>query len=306
LLIFYVLEFLLFRYKFSLLASLSITGVSLCIQALNYIPSYIKTTLKFRTGVHTSLGDPYFEDYRIQAALGGNLTGAMFFGVLISGLIIALLLCVTILFFTAPVFRDAVVTILIIVAGFVINVAIKVSLTMIFRLKCFASFYRRHPAIANIVGLMFECWNIALASGFVVIRAVKLIFTSASYIGRVDIPMLHIHGRLRPWSVDLYPMIFRADVLAHEAHRHPYIETLGLVYLYKLRYQDFANSAGSTWRVLLVMSLFPWLRKYSFRRKCTEPDLVKDPVDENDDLKASIASLQQDMKFKAIKSLRGN
>jgi hypothetical protein len=283
----------------SLFVSLFLTAASLLFQALNYIPSYIKSTLKFRTGAHPSLGDSYFEDYRIQAALGCNLTGAMFFGVLISGTVIASLLLIVILFFVAPVFRDAVVTVLIIVAGFAINVAIKVTLTMIYRLQCFASFYRRHPAIANIVGLMLECWNIALAAGFVLIRAIKLIFTSAFFIGRIDIPMLHIHGRLKPWSVDLYPMIFRADILAHEAHRHPYIETLGLVYLYKLRYQEFANAAGSTWRILFVMTLFPWLRKYSFRRKCIEPERKDDVTDENDDMTASILSLKEDVKVKA-------
>jgi len=244
--------------------------------------------------VHRSLGDSYFEDYRIQAALGGNLTGAMFFGVLISGTVIASLLLIVILFFVAPVFRDAVVTILIIVAGFAINVAIKVTLTMIYRLKCFASFYRRHPAIANIVGLMLECWNIALAAGFVLIRAVKLIFTSAFYIGRIDVPLLHVHGRLKPWSVDLYPMIFRADILAHEAHRHPYIETIGLVYLYKLRYQEFANTAGSTWRILFVMTLFPWLRRYSYRRKYVEPECANDTKDENDDMTLSSKEMGED------------
>ncbi len=182
-------ECLFFRCEFALIASLVITGVSLCIQALNYIPSYIKTTFKFRTGVHTSLGDTYFEDYRIQAPLVGNLFGAMFYVYII-------------LFFVAPVFRDAAVTVLIAVAGFIINVAIKACLMVLFRLRCFASFYRRHPAIANIMGLMFECWNIILAAGFVTLHAIKLVFTSLFYIGRIDVPMLQIYGRVRPWKVD--------------------------------------------------------------------------------------------------------
>ncbi len=298
---FFLLECLFFRCKFALIASLVITGVSLCIQALNYIPSYIKTTFKFRTGVHASLGDTYFEDYRIQASLVGNLFGAMFYGAFASGMLIASLLFFIILFFIAPVFRDAAVTFLIAVAGFSINVAIKACLMVLFRLRCFASFYRRHPAIANIVGLMFECWNIILAAGFVTLRAIKLVFTSLFYIGRIDVPMLQIYGRVRPWKVDFLPMIFRADILAHEAHRHPYIETIGLVYLHKLRGQDFANVAGSTWRVLFVMSLFPWLRRYSFRRKYFEPEHAQDITDKHKDVEGSILTSQEDVKLQAKK-----
>lgn len=41
------------------------------------------------------------------------------------------------------------------------------------------------------------------------------------------------------------------------------MERLGVLYMLKLCYgDDFANQAGSTWRLLLVMSLMPWLRRY--------------------------------------------
>jgi len=231
----------------------------------------------------------------------GNLTGAMLCAVLASGVFITIFFFFILLFFVSPVFRDVVIYILIVVTGFVINVTIKACLVVLFRLKCFVGFYRRRPAVANIVGLMFECWNFVLAIGFIFIRAIKLMFTSVFYIGRIDVPMLQIYGRVRPWNVDFLPMIFRADILAHEAHRHPYIETIGLVCLYKLRYKEFANNTGSTWRALFVMTLFPWLRKYSYRRKCNDTECTTDNSFMNKDEQASSSSSCNDVKFQMEK-----
>ena len=66
-------------------------------------------------------------------------------------------------------------------------------------------------------------------------------------------------------ELDPYPLMFRKDILSHEAHRHPYIERLGVMYMLALRYNDFGSSAGTCWRLLFVYALLPWMRKY--RRK---------------------------------------
>jgi hypothetical protein len=56
--------------------------------------------------------------------------------------------------------------------------------------------------------------------------------------------------------------------------RHPYIEVMGSMYLMNLLHGDkFCNRAGSTWRLLFVFALFPWLAKY---RVLTRADMRDD------------------------------
>jgi len=89
---------------------------------------------------------------------------------------------------------------------------------------------------------------------------IKLIIVTAASLGRIDRPFL-AKGRGR--KLDPLPMIHTCDLLAHEAHRHPFIESLGLVYLMKFRYtEDFCHRAGSAWRLIFIYALMPWLHKY--------------------------------------------
>lgn len=63
-------------------------------------------------------------------------------------------------------------------------------------------------------------------------------------------------------DMDSLPKVFRKNLLSTEAHRHPYIELLGLMYLMKLRHKgNFGSAAGSAWRLLFVDALMPWLKK---------------------------------------------
>ena len=55
-----------------------------------------------------------------------------------------------------------------------------------------------------------------------------------------------------------------------QAHRHPYIEQLGVIYLMKLRYNEhFGKRAGTCWRLIFVYALMPWMHKY---RVLTRPE----------------------------------
>ena len=254
-----------------------------------------------RTGIIPTLEDRYFQDYREAMDGTSNILGSMFWGTFITGGLIAIVVAVVVFFFIAPLFRSLCLDILALVIGFFITISLKQCLLVWFRIKSYRSFYRRRPAVTNIVGLALECWNIALAVGFVTARSIRILIATFFYMGRIDIPMLNTNTRIGPLHVDFYPMLFRKDILLHEAHRHPYIETLGTIYLYKLRYDDkFGSLAGSTWRLLFVVALFPWLRKHRLMtrpRLAREVDLPtsRDLAEENAELRSIIASLQQQM-----------
>jgi hypothetical protein len=96
------------------------------------------------------------------------------------------------------------------------------------------------------------------------IRLVKLLAISAFYIGRLDTPIFAPGvGMIGPIALDGHPIQFRKGLLLHDAHRHPYMERLGVIYLLKLRYGDqFGNRAGGQWRLIFVIALMPWLRRY--------------------------------------------
>jgi hypothetical protein len=64
-------------------------------------------------------------------------------------------------------------------------------------------------------------------------------------------------------ELDHYHMVHLQDILSHEAHRHPYIEMLGVIYMMKLRHgEQFGNRAGSCWRLIFVHALLPWLQTH--------------------------------------------
>merc|ERR1712013_498223 len=127
---------------------------------------------------------------------------------------------------------------------------------MIFMKLTHAGYYRKKPTSANVFGFALECWYLGLTLAFVVTRFVKFLISTALYVGRIDRPVL-------------------ADglLLAMDAHRHPYIELMGLMYLMKLRHkEDFGSAPGSAWRLLFVDALMPWLKKKRIQDAFVEKD----------------------------------
>ena len=107
--------------------------------------------------------------------------------------------------------------------------------------------------------LVLDWANFALSIGFISARIIKLLIAAFLFVGKLDTPLLVPEVSI----LDKIPEIFLRDILLHEAHRHPYIEQLGVIYLMKLRYRDdFGKQAGSNWRLLFVYALMPWMGKY--------------------------------------------
>jgi hypothetical protein len=128
----------------------------------------------------------------------------------------------------------------------------------------YSGFYRKRPLSANISLLALEWANFTLSVGFVFLRVIKLILAAGLFIGRIDTPFLAPRvGKFGNFELDNYPTIYLKDLLSHEAHRHPYIEQLGVMYLMKLRYRDdFGKRPGSCWRLIFVYALMPWMHQY--------------------------------------------
>lgn len=128
----------------------------------------------------------------------------------------------------------------------------------------YRAMYRQRPFSANLALLALEWANFPLSVAFILTRMIKLVIAACLFIGRIDTPFLAARvGQLGGFELDNYPTVFMKDLLQHEAHRHPYIETIGVMYLMKLRYRDhFGLRAGSIWRLLFVYVLMPWMHKY--------------------------------------------
>ena len=148
--------------------------------------------------------------------------------------------------------------------SYLVVLGLKMAILAVVRASYFSYFYRKQPASANIFHVVMEVWNLALSVGFIVARTLKFFFVSIWFIPRLDTPFFADgNGRIGGREIDRYPQVFRKDLLMHEAHRHPYIERLGLMFLLKLQLGDrFGRAPHSRWRLLLTLSLMPWMRRY--------------------------------------------
>lgn len=240
--------------------------------AITYVPSVTSTILKLRCGVLPSLERPDFARLRCAPDSVSLLTGSLFWGCLGSSLVTGSFFGAIVFFFCwqGSVYFAQRLTALVI--GILSITLIRTVIVVCCRLSFYKAFYRKRPAAANISILALEWANFSLSAGFVVARTVKLLLVAAFSVGRIDQPFLAEGiGFVGPIELDGYPTIHMRDVLLNEAHRHPYIEMLGTMYLMKLRYGDnFGRNAGSCWRLVFVYALMPWLHKY---RVLTRPDL---------------------------------
>ncbi len=193
---------------------------------------------------------------RLGCLFWGNLVASILVGSLFGGLAFLCLWQVTIVWIQRLI-------------ALIIGVSLVIVVRALFSKYCRATFhrgfYRIRPFEANIVALLNSCLNFALSTATVLIRMGKLLVLASLYVGRIDTPFVaHKVGEYFGGWIQLegYHRWFIADVLAVEAHRHPYLETLGKLHLLKLKHPKFMTSLGCMWRDIFVIAMMPWLHKY--------------------------------------------
>ena len=108
-------------------------------------------------------------------------------------------------------------------------------------------------------------------------RTLGLLLMTCLYLGRVD--EAFVSPGVNVIWYDNYPNTFTSDLLIHEAHRHPYIERLGLIYLLKIHHGDaFASRAGCRWRLLFTLALCPWLHRYRKHEMIANDEVIDDLI----------------------------
>ena len=229
-----------------------------------YIPSVVNTVIQFRTGGYESLkGGASFLKLRFAVDNSSLLFGSIFWGTFYTSIIVGVFMSFFLGICLWPDFAQVVGVLFANIIGIILTVMLKWVVLVCFRRFNSQGYYRKIPAFNNIVNIVLESWNLALTSSYMIIRSLYFLLAATMFIGRVDVPFLSEDACfVGPFELDSFPLVFKKDLLAHEAHRHPYIERLGVMYMLKLKYDDFGTRAGTYWRLLFIHALMPWMQKY--------------------------------------------
>lgn len=239
--------------------------------AMLYLPGVTVTILELRSGVIPSLQSPNFQKYREAPDTVTLLTVTLFWGCLVSSILFGLLIGFIIFLFLWQGSYYFMMRLFATLLGVLCVLLIRLALVIFCcRTTFYKGLYRTRPAGANISLLALEWANFFFTAAFILVRMFKVLLIAASSIGRIDRKLLADGvGEFGPVEFDPYPTIHVRDLVAHEAHRHPFIEILGTIYLMKLRYaKDFGSRAGSAWRLIFIYALLPWMHQYRILGDC--------------------------------------
>lgn len=231
-----------------------------------YFPSGVAQILMLRHGSSISpLTDKRFKTLRLRPFQTTYLFAGAIWGVLATGLSTGVLTGSIIFFAVWSESYSLVIGLLAMLIGLSVSLIIRSILICSIRSKAHSAFYRKVPVLSNILSALLDTWSIAVAFGFILSRSLKLIITTCFYLGRIDSHMLdtNVNNVNEVITIDSLPDSFTIDLLLHDAHRHPYLERLGLIYMLKInKGKSFATRAGCSWRLLFTLALCPWLRSY--------------------------------------------
>lgn len=241
-----------------------------------FCPNIFLQALEFRHGAFSApLVDTSFAVLRKAPLNATFFFGGTIWGCLVAGIISASLFG---FIFFLIIWRETnkiAVRIITSLIGISITAGLRSLLIFVSKRSTFTAYYRLRPAKANFIVIILESWNIFLAAGEVIARCLKLFLITLLYIGRIDSPLLSPKANIfAGFFLDRYPSIFTADALLHDAHRHPYLDRLGLIYMLKLKHgKRLISKAGSCWRLLFTLVLFPWLRSHRVKTNLIENGL---------------------------------
>jgi len=228
-----------------------------------YIPSSINAILQFRSGGFESLKGNSFLKLRYAVDNSSLLFGSIFWGTFYTSVSVGFFFMILLGIIMWPDFAQIIGVLFANIIGIGLTVMLKWIVLRGYRRVTQQGYYRKNVVLSNVVNIILESWNLALGIGYMLIRGLYFILAATMFIGRVDVPFLSQDACfVGPFELDSFPLIFRKDLLSHDAHRHPYIERLGVMYMLKLRHDDFGSRAGTHWRLLFIYALLPWMRKY--------------------------------------------
>lgn len=231
-----------------------------------YFPSGMAQILMLRHGSFKSpLTNGRFEQLRLRPFNATYLFAGAIWGVLATGVSTAVLIGSITFFAVWSETSSFVIGLVAMLVGLSVSLIIRSILICSIRGKAHNAFYRKKPVLSNILSVLLETWSFAVALGFILARGLKLIIATCFYLGRIDCHLLHpnVNDVNKAITIDGLPDSFTIDLLLHDAHRHPYLERLGLIYMLKIyKEESFASRAGCSWRLLFTLALCPWLRRY--------------------------------------------
>uniref|UniRef100_A0A7S3UDG6 Uncharacterized protein n=1 Tax=Picocystis salinarum TaxID=88271 RepID=A0A7S3UDG6_9CHLO len=246
--------------KYSFIPALIVAILIGIYEVICYIPSFQSTILKMRCGLIPSLDDKRFHQNRKSADMIYSVVADMMYMMLGSMALLWFIVtaCLFLLFW--PLTQTLMLYLIAWGLGLTITVVARMVVQWLCRTHFIKGMYRKHVKADNIKNLSLVCWRMGTGSAGLLVRIGLLLLAVAVYMGRIDVDLLQKDLAI----FDGYPRWFQVDLIVHEAHRHPFIERLATLYLYRWAYRGksgFGNTPSACWRLIFVLTLMPWFVK---------------------------------------------